>query len=57
MSEPIVINLIEDASVETIKRLLAGLDADDCVPCTRIGNHIIPLRRIVIDGNRLVFEI
>lgn len=57
MNEPMVINLIEDASVGTIKRLLDGLDVDDCVPCMRVGNEAVPVRRIVIDGNRLVFEI
>lgn len=57
MNEPMVINLIEDASVGTIKRILDGLDVDDCVPCMRIGNHVVPVRIIMIDGNRLIFEI
>lgn len=57
MDKPIAINLIEGASVETIKRLLDGLDVDDCVPCIRVGNEAVPFSRIVIEGNRLVFEI
>jgi len=44
---------IDDA---TIKRLLAGLDVDDCAPCVRIGNEVVPVRWIVIDGNRLIFD-
>ena len=51
------INLIEGATIETIKRLFAGLDIDDCTPCVRQGNEIIPISRIEIDGNRVIFEI
>jgi hypothetical protein len=31
----IEINLIEDATIETLKRLFAGLDVDECVPYER----------------------
>lgn len=49
------INLIEGATVETIKRLLDGLDVGDCVPCVREGNEVVPISRIEIQGNRLIF--
>lgn len=50
------IDLHDDATVETIKRLFSGMDIDECIPCIRSGSEIIPVRRIVIEGSRLVFE-
>lgn len=50
------INLVDDATVETIKRLLTGLDVDDCVPCVRVAHgETRVIERIVIEGNRLIF--
>jgi len=50
------INLIEDATIETIKRLFDGLDLDECTPCLRQGGEIVPIRRIEVEGNRVIFE-
>jgi hypothetical protein len=51
------INLIDDATIETLKRLFAGLDIDEYTPCVRQGSEIIPIRSIEIDGNRVIFDI
>lgn len=50
------INLIDDATVETIKRLLTGMDVDDCVPCVRAASGaVLTIQRIEIEENRLIF--
>jgi hypothetical protein len=50
------IKLIDGATIETIKRLLAGLDVDDCAPCVRAANgETMLVQRIEIEGNRLIF--
>lgn len=50
------INLIDGATVETIKRLLTGLDVDDCTPFVRTeSGETLLIQRIEIEGNRLIF--
>lgn len=55
--DTIKIDLKDDATVGTLKRLFAGLDVDDCTPCIRQGSELIPIRRIEIEGPRVIFEI
>lgn len=50
------INLIEDATIATIKRLLDGLDCDECIPCLRQSGEVVRIRRIEVEGNRIIFE-
>ena len=51
------IELIDGATIETIKRLFAGLDIDECAPCVRRDGEVIPIRSIEIEGSRVIFEI
>ena len=51
------IKLIEDANVETLKRLLAGLDIDQFIPCVRMPDGTIRfMTEMTLVGNCVVFE-
>ena len=48
--------LIEDADTGTLKRLLSGIDVDQCIPCVMVNGEPTPIRKIRVEEGMLVFE-